>query len=84
MVNLILKHFIMKKLAVLLLCLCHGLTNLNAQFIQIVVQNGPSESIYTNLTTAVSNAQNGDTIYIPGGGFSVGTLVINANQGLKL
>lgn len=40
----------------------------NAQTL-ISVQNGGTPKFYTQLEDAVSNAQNGDTIYIPGGNF---------------
>lgn len=53
-------------------------TNLNitAQNL-IAVQNGNTPTFYTNLQVAVANAQSGDTIYIPGGGFD--GITINKN-----
>jgi hypothetical protein len=43
----------------------------------IAVQHGSSSTFYTTLGVAIVNAQNGDTIYIPGGDFICGTLTIN-------
>lgn len=37
----------------------------------IAVQNGNRPSFYTKLDSAITFAQNGDTIYIPGGGFTI-------------
>lgn len=37
----------------------------------IAVQNGGTPAFYTTLDLAITNAQNGDTIYIPGGGHTV-------------
>ena len=38
---------------------------------QFVVQNGNKTEVYTNINTAIENAVDGDTLYIPGGGFSL-------------
>lgn len=45
----------------------------------ITVQNGGEPTFYTKLDSAVIHAQNGDTLYLSGGPFSVngGTLTIN-------
>lgn len=40
----------------------------------ITVQNGSSVSFYTTVPLAVDNAINGDTIYIPAGGFTLNSL----------
>ena len=37
----------------------------------IAVQNGGTTSFYSSLDSAVNNAQNGDTIYIPGGNYTI-------------
>jgi len=42
----------------------------NAQNL-IAVQNGGTASIYTTLDLAITHAQNGDTIYIPGGAYTL-------------
>lgn len=42
----------------------------NAQNL-IAVQNGTNHSFYTTLDSAITQSQNGDTIYIPGGAFSI-------------
>lgn len=39
-------------------------------------QNG-STNVYSSISDVFSNAQNGDTIYLPGGAFSIGTLTID-------
>ncbi|WP_319591855.1 hypothetical protein [uncultured Draconibacterium sp.] len=38
---------------------------------QFVVQNGNKTEVYTNINTAIENAVDGDTLYVPGGGFSL-------------
>lgn len=48
----------------------------NAQNL-ITVQNGTSVSFYTTIPLAISAANNGDTIYIPGGTWNIGSLNIN-------
>lgn len=48
--------------------------NANAQ-VPIVVQNGSNVSFYAQLDSAVIHAQNGDTIFIPGGSFSLYTAI---------
>ncbi len=42
----------------------------------IAVQNGGTQTFYSSLDTAITYCQNGDTIYIPGGAFSL-TVSIN-------
>lgn len=44
--------------------------NSNAQNL-IAVHNASASTFYTSLDTAITYAQNGDTIYIPGGNFSL-------------
>ena len=41
----------------------------------IAVQNGNSNSFYTTLDSAITHAQNGDTIYLPGGSFTVSNTI---------
>jgi len=41
----------------------------------IAVQNGGVPKFYTMLDSAIIKAQNGDTIYIPGGSFPLGTVI---------
>lgn len=43
----------------------------------IAVQNGGTPAFYTQVTAAFSAADDGDTIYIPGGTWSIGNLYIN-------
>jgi len=43
----------------------------------IAVQNGNNVSFYTQVTAAVTAANRGDTIFIPGGSWSIGELNIN-------
>lgn len=61
----------MKKLALLIAVfialIAQGIKGQNL----IAVQNGGTASFYTNLDVAISNAQNGDTIYLPGGIFPI-------------
>lgn len=42
----------------------------------IVVQNATNPSVHENLQSAVDAAENGDYIYIPGGTFRIGTVII--------
>lgn len=51
-------------------CLCFG----QAQF---VIQNDTKTEVYNNLNSAVTNAQAGDTIYLPGGGYTLTETTIN-------
>ncbi len=46
--------------------------NVNAQQI-IIAQNGNAVSIYNSLDSAILNANNGDTLYLSGGSFSLNT-----------
>ncbi len=43
----------------------------------IAVQNGGAPSFYTILDTALLQAQNGDTVYLPGGTLTCGTITVN-------
>ncbi|MBK6484078.1 MAG: hypothetical protein IPG01_13335 [Chitinophagaceae bacterium] len=43
----------------------------------VAVHHLGQPSFYTQVTDAVSNSQSGDTIYIPGGSYSIGTLEID-------
>lgn len=60
----------MKKLLLLVTIPLLYNAELNAQQV-IAVQNGNNTLLYNNLDTAIQYAQNGDTIYLPGGGFSL-------------
>lgn len=44
---------------------------------QFVVQNGTKTEVYNNINTAITNAVAGDTLYIPGGGFTITNSTIN-------
>ncbi len=38
---------------------------------QFIVQNGTKTEVYNNINTAITNAVAGDTLYLPGGGFTI-------------
>lgn len=38
---------------------------------QFIVQNGTKTEVYNNINTAIENAASGDTLYLPGGGFTI-------------
>ena len=44
---------------------------------QFVLQNGLSTKVYSNINTAIDSAVNGDTLYLPGGGFAISPTTIN-------
>ncbi|QIA06323.1 hypothetical protein [Draconibacterium halophilum] len=44
---------------------------------QFVVQNGTKTEVYSNINTAITNAVAGDTLYLPGGGFTITTKTID-------
>ncbi|AHW61731.1 hypothetical protein SAMN05444285_10984 [Draconibacterium orientale] len=44
---------------------------------QFVVQNGTKTEVYNNINTAITNAVAGDTLYIPGGGFTITNTTID-------
>ena len=44
---------------------------------QFVVQNGAKTEVYNNINTAIENAQPGDTLYLPGGGFTINPATID-------
>nr|WP_319511221.1 hypothetical protein [uncultured Draconibacterium sp.] len=44
---------------------------------QFIVQNGAKTEVYNNINTAIENAISGDTLYIPGGGFSFSNTTID-------
>jgi hypothetical protein len=44
---------------------------------QVALNHNGLSNFYSRIDSAVINAQNGDTIYIPGGNFNIGELVIN-------
>ena len=43
---------------------------------QFVVQNGAKTEVYNNINTAITNAAAGDTLYLPGGGFTISNTTI--------
>lgn len=43
---------------------------------QFVVQNASKTEVYTNINNAIINAVSGDTLYIPGGGFTISNTTI--------
>jgi hypothetical protein len=45
--------------------------------VQIVVQNGAKTEVYSNINTAIANALAGDTLYLPGGGFTISPNIID-------
>lgn len=62
----------MKKLVLLIGFSFFFIAKINAQQV-IAVQNGNTIFLYDNLDSAIISAKNGDTIYIPGGAFSLNT-----------
>ena len=44
---------------------------------QFVVQNGSKTEVYNNINTAITNAVAGDTLYLPGGGFTISPSTID-------
>ncbi|MDX8337672.1 hypothetical protein SLH46_00665 [Draconibacterium sp. IB214405] len=58
----------MKKIIILPLLFLTFISWGQAQFI---VQNGTKTEVYNNINTAIENAVAGDTLYLPGGGFSI-------------
>lgn len=44
---------------------------------QFVVQNGTKTEVYNNINTAITNAVAGDTLYLPGGGFTITNATID-------
>lgn len=61
----------MKKLIFLSFVLFSTLSFAQPHF---VVQNGTTK-VYNNINTAISEASSGDTLYVPGGGFSISATV---------
>ena len=51
-------------------------TNISYAQNLIAIQNGNNHAFYTTLDSAITQSQNGDTIYIPGGGYPL-TVPIN-------
>jgi len=64
----------MKKIIILPLLFFGFLSWGQAQF---VVQNGAKTEVYNNINTAITNAVAGDTLYLPGGGFTITTPTID-------
>ncbi len=60
----------MKTLVIILLALVAATGSGFTQNL-IAVQNGGEPKFYTELDLAITNAQNGDTVYLPGGTFSL-------------
>ncbi len=59
---------------ILLCCLMFAAVTANSQNLIAVNHNG-SSSFYTNIDTAIIKAANGDTIYLPGGVFTLNTSI---------
>ena len=55
----------MKQSVIFLVCVFCAAINLQAQY-KINVQNGTKTAFYDNLETAISSAEAGDTLYLPG------------------
>jgi len=64
----------MKTLIILLLALVAATGSGFAQNV-IAVQNGGTPSFYTTLDSAILNAHNGDTLFLPGGTFTISVAV---------
>uniref|UniRef100_UPI003216FBC9 hypothetical protein n=1 Tax=uncultured Draconibacterium sp. TaxID=1573823 RepID=UPI003216FBC9 len=64
----------MKKYIFLPLLLISALCWGQAQF---VVQNNAKTEVYNNINTAIENAVAGDTLYLPGGGFTISNTTID-------
>ena len=64
----------MKKITILPLLLLCLISWGQSQF---VVQNGSKTEVYNNINTAITNAVAGDTLYIPGGGFTITNTTID-------
>lgn len=64
----------MKKLIIIAATIILSCMQVNAQQF-ITVQNGSSVSFYSNLDSAIIRANNGDTLYLPGGSFSINTSI---------
>jgi len=47
---------------------------------QIVVQNATSESVYTDLQTAINSAVSGDYVYLPGAYYDLGTTPLTIDK----
>lgn len=45
--------------------------------LRFVVQNGGSTNVYDTFSAALSATQQGDTLYLPGGNFNIGNIVVN-------
>ncbi len=71
------KFYFMKKSTLLLLLTSLCLTRLSSAQNLIAVQHGSSQSFYSDLSTAISVSVNGDTLYLPGSSYTLGSLVIN-------
>ncbi|MBK7853102.1 MAG: hypothetical protein IPJ66_18780 [Bacteroidetes bacterium] len=62
----------MKKIILILAILYLQVLHLNAQNL-IAVQNVGQSTFYSNIDSAITYAQAGDTIYFPGGNFNLGS-----------
>ena len=60
----------MKKISLILILLLYCVWISKAQNI-ISVQNNSAPSFFTSLDSAIVHSQNGDTLYLPGGGFTI-------------
>lgn len=71
-----LKSLIMKKI-VLFVAILTLMSSVGFSQKQVALNHNGVSIFYARIDSAVVNAQNGDTIYIPGGNFNIGELVIN-------
>lgn len=73
-VLLIIIFCIMQRLTLYLAIFILLISSIQAQNV-IAIQNGSDPNFYTNLDSAIVHANNGDTIYIPGGTFTVNAII---------
>ena len=73
-----------KRLLSLVVLLIVSSYNLKAQNLIAVQHSGSNTAFYTSLDDAVTNAQNGDTIYLPGGAFAVNGDALTINKELHI
>ncbi len=73
----------MKKIGFILLLFFFSVWVSKAQNL-IAVENNSTPSFFTSLDSAIVHAQNGDTVYIPGGAFAVNNNTITIDKELHL
>lgn len=67
----------MKKSIIIFFAILSLINNAGKAQNLIAVQNGSNSTFYSSLNSAIMQAQNGDTVYVPGGSWNIGTLHIN-------